>query len=67
MVKIFRGLYGLKDNSGFYYQRYDTPEEETLVDINEQPKLMFHTLGTNQIDDTIIYENPAQPRYNTVD
>jgi prolyl oligopeptidase len=24
---------------------------------------MFHTLGTNQIDDTIIYENPAQPRW----
>ena len=34
-----------------------------MVDINEQPKLMFHTLGTNQIDDTIIYENPAQPRW----
>ncbi len=59
----FSGAVWAKDNSGFYYQRYDTPEEELLVDINEQPKLMFHTLGTNQIDDTIIYENPAQPRW----
>ena len=60
----FSGAVWAKDNSGFYYQRYDTPEEELLVDINEQPKLMFHTLGTNQIDDTIIYENPAQPRWS---
>ena len=59
----FSGAVWAKDNSGFYYQRYDTPKEELLVDINEQPKLMFHTLGTNQIDDTIIYENPAQPRW----
>ena len=56
-----------KDNSGFYYHATILLRRKPLVDINEQPKLMFHTLGTNQIDDTIIYENPAQPALGLVD
>ena len=34
-----------------------------LADINEQPKLMFHKLGTEQDEDELIYENLEQPRW----
>ena len=46
-----------------YYQKYSEPTDELLADINEQPKLMFHKLGTSQDKDELIYENPDQPRW----
>jgi prolyl oligopeptidase len=51
------------DDSGFYYQKYDEPENELLKDINTAPKLMFHKLGTAQSEDIVIYENPNKPRW----
>ena len=42
----FSGAVWAKDNSGFYYQRYDTPEEELLVDINEPVSYTHLTLPT---------------------
>ena len=36
------------DSSGFYYQKYDQPEE-SLSDINKSPQLFFHKLGRKQI------------------
>jgi prolyl oligopeptidase len=51
------------DDSGFYYQKYDEPENELLKDINTAPKLMFHKLGTAQSEDIVIYENPDKPRW----
>ena len=62
MVKIFWRVWE-KNNSGFYYQKYSEPTDELLADINEQPKLMFHKLGTSQDEDELIYENPEQPRW----
>ena len=51
------------DDSGFYYQKYDQPEGESLKEINESPKLMFHRIGTDQSTDEIIYQNLDQPRW----
>ena len=51
------------DDSGFYYQKYDQPDEELLKDINTAPKLMFHRLGTSQSEDIIVYENIDKPRW----
>ena len=59
----FSGAVWEKNNSGFYYQKYSEPTDELLADINEQPKLMFHKLGTSQDEDELIYENPDQPRW----
>ena len=44
----FSGAVWEKNNSGFYYQKYSEPTDELLADINEQPKLMFHKLGSSQ-------------------
>ena len=51
------------DDSGFYYQKYDEPKDELLKEVNTAPKLMFHKLGTPQLEDQIIYENPNKPRW----
>ena len=59
----FSGATWENDDSGFFYQKYDEPNQELLKDINESPKLMFHKLGTDQSEDQIFYENPDQPRW----
>jgi len=59
----FSGATWENDDSGFFYQKYDEPNDEILKDINESPKLMFHKLGTDQSEDQIFYENPDQPRW----
>ena len=51
------------DDSGFYYEKYDQPDEELLKDINTAPRLMFHRLGTSQSEDIIVYENIDKPRW----
>jgi prolyl oligopeptidase len=46
-----------KDHQGFFYSRYDEPNEETLLeDINYYQKLYYHRLGTEQTEDILIYE-----------
>ena len=48
------------DSSGFYYQKYQEPEE-TLSDINKSPQLFFHKLGDKQIKDKLVYEDKENP------
>lgn len=48
-----------KDNQGVYYSRYDAPEGGNLLaDVNFNQKVYFHKLGTDQSQDTLIYERP---------
>jgi prolyl oligopeptidase len=50
---------------GFYYSRYDRPEPgQELSAANEYHKVFYHTLGTSQDEDVLIYENPNHPRRN---
>ncbi|MFL2692737.1 MAG: prolyl oligopeptidase family protein [Gammaproteobacteria bacterium] len=51
------------DSSGFYYQKYNKPEE-ALSDINRSPQLFFHKLGDKQEDDVLIYEDRQNPDYS---
>ena len=51
------------DDSGFYYQKYEEPKDDLLKEVNTAPKLMFHTLGTPQSEDQIVYENSNKPRW----
>ena len=59
----FSGAVWEPDSSGVYYQKYEEPAGELLAELNEQPKLMFHKIGDSQELDTVVYENPDQPRW----
>ncbi|MCB1609778.1 MAG: S9 family peptidase [Xanthomonadales bacterium] len=53
-----------KDGSGFYYSRYDQPEDgDPLKAVNEQHKVYFHRLGTAQSEDRLIYSRPDEPQW----
>lgn len=52
---------------GFYYSRYDAPEDGHLLSAkNENHKVYFHRVGTPQSADRLIYEDPQNPlRFHT--
>jgi len=53
----FSGASWAKDGSGFYYSRYEQPQDgELLKGKNEFQKLYFHELGSPQSADALIYE-----------
>jgi len=54
----FSGASWSKDGKGFYYSRYDEPKGTALRDANYFQKLFYHTLGTPQSEDKLIYERP---------
>ena len=51
------------DSSGFYYQKYDKPNE-ALADVNKAPKLYFHSIGANQDNDDIEYADSTKPDWS---
>ena len=48
-----------KDN-GFFYSRFPEPQNE-LSGVNENGKLYYHKVGTDQKDDQLAYEDPTNP------
>jgi len=55
----FSGASWTHDHQGFYYSRYDQPQEgKPLEEINYFQKLYYHRLGNPQSEDTLIYERP---------
>ncbi len=50
------------DNSGFYYDRYPDPATVPAGEETYYNKLYWHTLGTDQADDKLIYERPDDNR-----
>ena len=53
----FSGASWTRDGKGFFYSRYDEPNEETkLEDANYFQKLFYHRLGTPQSEDVLVYE-----------
>ncbi len=54
-----------RDNSGFYYSRYDQPPAAArLTQANYYHKLYYHRLGTPQAEDRLIYHRPDQKEWN---
>ena len=52
------------DNLGFFYSRYDEPNEATkLEDTNYFQKLYYHRLGTSQSEDILIYHRPDRKEW----
>ena len=61
----FTGIAWLKDGSGFFYSRFDTPAPgEKFQSANLNQQLMFHGLGTPQSNDNLIYATPDRPKLN---
>jgi prolyl oligopeptidase len=53
----FSGASWTSDGKGFFYSRYDEPNEKTkLEDANYFQKLYYHQLGAPQSADALIYE-----------
>ncbi|MGK7942422.1 MAG: prolyl oligopeptidase family protein [Crocosphaera sp.] len=60
----FTGTSWTKDHQGFFYSRYNEPNEKTkLEDINYYQKLYYHKLGTSQNEDVLIYERPDEKEW----
>ncbi|MEB3293343.1 MAG: prolyl oligopeptidase family serine peptidase [Synechococcales bacterium] len=60
----FSGAAWTKDNQGFFYSRYDEPNEKTKFEaVNYYQKLYYHRIGTPQSDDVLIYDRPDQKEW----
>lgn len=58
----FSGAAWLKDGSGFFYARYDAPMDGQLLQgVNKNQQICFHTVGTLQDQDTVVYKRPDKP------
>ena len=53
---------------GFYYSRYPAPDKgREKASINENHQVYFHRLGTPQSEDTLVYQDAANPqRFHTL-
>ncbi len=60
----FSGAEWLPDGSGFYYNRYDPPEEgKKYTGPNYFEKLFFHRMKTSQEKDVLVYHRPDQKEW----
>ncbi|MEW6161360.1 MAG: prolyl oligopeptidase family serine peptidase, partial [Verrucomicrobiota bacterium] len=60
----FSGASWTRDGQGFFYSRYDEPNEATkLQAVNYFQKLYFHRLGTSQSEDVLVYHRPDQKEW----
>ncbi|MEG4856861.1 prolyl oligopeptidase family serine peptidase [Microcoleus sp. K1-B6] len=60
----FSGASWTHDGKGFFYSRYDEPNEKSKhEDVNYYQKLFYHQLGTPQSEDILIYERPDQKEW----
>ncbi|MBK8368363.1 MAG: S9 family peptidase [Bacteroidetes bacterium] len=51
--------------NGFYYSRYDAPnDEKAFTQKNEFHKVYYHTLGNNQSEDELVYEDKTHANRN---
>ncbi|MDZ8108998.1 MAG: prolyl oligopeptidase family serine peptidase [Nostoc sp. DedQUE12a] len=60
----FSGASWTHDRQGFFYSRYDEPNEQSrLEDVNYYQKLYYHQLGKPQSEDVLIYHRPDQKEW----
>jgi len=60
----FSGAAWTKDGRGFFYSRFDEPNEKTkFEDTNYYQKLYYHQLGTSQSEDILVYHRPDQKEW----
>ncbi len=55
-------------NEGFFYSRYPAPTESAFSEMNDRHQVWYHTMGTAQSDDKLIFDDDVHPqRFHTVD
>ena len=60
----FSGASWTHDGKGFFYSRYDEPNEKSKhEDVNYYQKLFYHQIGTPQSQDVLIYERQDQKEW----
>ncbi len=60
----FSGVSWTPDGQGFYYSRFDAPEEgQEFKGANYYHKLYYHRLRTAQESDVLVYERPDQKEW----
>lgn len=60
----FSGASWSEDGQGFYYSRYDEPDEKSKLEaVNYFQKLYYHRLGTPQSEDELVYHRPDQKEW----
>jgi prolyl oligopeptidase len=60
----FSGASWSHDHQGFFYSRYDEPDETTKLEaVNYYQKLYYHRLGNPQGDDVLVYDRPDQKEW----
>jgi len=53
-----------KDSQGFFYSRYQPPEEDAeFQSLNLNQQVYYHRIGTDQSEDQLIYERPDEPEW----
>ncbi len=55
-----------KGNEGFYYSSYDKPEGSELSAKTDQHKVYYHTLGTSQKDDALIFGGTPEEKHRYI-
>jgi prolyl oligopeptidase len=57
------GVSWTHDNKGFFYSRFPEPAPgQKFQATNLNSAIYYHRLGTPQSDDTLVWNNPAEPR-----
>jgi prolyl oligopeptidase len=51
----------LPDESGYYYSRYPNSDSEGHIETTDGEELWFHTIGTEQTEDNLIWSDPEHP------
>jgi len=60
----FSGASWAKDGKGFFYSRYDEPDDATMMTgANYFQKLYYHRLGSPQSEDALVYERKDQKEW----
>ena len=60
----FGGASWTADNKGFFYSRFPEPKAgEKFQGLPLNQKLYYHTLGTPQSEDVLVYHRPEQPKW----
>ncbi|GDY02964.1 prolyl endopeptidase [Planctomycetota bacterium] len=60
----FAGAAWTHDGLGFFYQRYPVPKPgETFQQANRNPQYCYHSIGSDQAQDQVVYERPDNPEW----
>lgn len=60
-----RGLAWALGDTGIYYSKFPDPEQgKEFVALNTDMKVMYHRMGTDPSEDTVVYYQPEHPDWN---